>query len=133
MGSHGEPWGAMGSDGERWGAMGSHGEPWVAMGSDGERWGAMGSDGERWGAMGSDGERWGAMGSDGEPWGAADEAPLACPPLTSCCAAGFLTDCRPLPVGGLGLGTPGLGQCDGPVTGGRWGLQLRGQARPRWR
>ena len=31
------------------------------------------------------------MGSAGERWGAADEASLALPLLTSCCAAWFLT------------------------------------------
>ena len=33
----------------------------------------------------------GGNASDGERWRAADEASLACPPLTSCCAAQFLT------------------------------------------
>ena len=104
IGSHGERWGAVGSDGERWGAMGSDGERWGAMGRDGEPWGATGSNGERRGAVGSRGERWGAMGSDGEPWGAADEASLACPLLTSCCAAQFLTGL--VPVHGPGVGDP---------------------------
>ena len=40
--------------------------------------------------------------SDGERWGAADEALLASPLLTSCCAARFLTGSE------QGLGTPGL-------------------------
>ena len=39
-------------------------------------------------------------------WGAADEASLAGPPLTSCCAAQFLTGHRPAPVRGLGTGDP---------------------------
>ena len=42
--------------------------------------------------------------SDGEQWGAADEASLACPPLTSCCAAWFLTGHGPVPVCGLRVG-----------------------------
>ena len=44
--------------------------------------------------------------SDGERWGAADEASLARPPLTSCCAARFLTGHRPVPVRGPGVGDP---------------------------
>ena len=40
----------------------------------------------------------GGNASDGERWGAADEASLACPPLTSCCAALFLKGRRPVPV-----------------------------------
>ena len=56
--------------------------------------------------MGRDGERWGVMGSDGERWGAADEALLARPLLTSCCAAWFLTGCGPVPVRGPGIGDP---------------------------
>ena len=43
-----------------------------------------------------------AMGSDGEQWGAADEALLSCPPLTSCCAARFLTGRGPIAVRGPG-------------------------------
>ena len=42
----------------------------------------------------------GGNASDGDRWGAADEASLACPLLTSCCAARFLI--------GLGRG-PGVG------------------------
>ena len=59
----------------------------------------------------SNGEPWGAMGSHGGRWGAAEEASLAHPPLTSCCAARFLTGRGPVPVcalGGGGLGTPAL-------------------------
>jgi len=44
-----------------------------------------------------------------EPWGVAvntDESSLACPPLTSCCAAQFLTDCKLGPVCGPGVGDP---------------------------
>ena len=44
--------------------------------------------------------------SDGERWGAADEASLARPPLTSCCAAQFLTGLGPVPVRGPGVGDP---------------------------
>ena len=44
--------------------------------------------------------------SDGEPWGAAYEASLAHPPLTSCCAAGFLTGRGPVPVCCPGVGDP---------------------------
>ena len=47
--------------------------------------------------------------SDGEQWGAADEASLACPPLTSRCVAQFLAGCRPVLAG---LGTPALGDLD---------------------
>ena len=47
-----------------------------------------------------------AMGSDGEQWGAADEASLARPPLTSCCAVRFLTGLGPVPVWGLGVVDP---------------------------
>ena len=43
---------------------------------------------------------------DGEQWGAADEALLACPPLTSCCAARFLTGCGPVPVRVPGVWDP---------------------------
>ena len=46
----------------------------------------------------------GSNASDGERWGAVDEALVACPPLTSCCAAQFLTGLRPVPVHGAGLG-----------------------------
>ena len=46
--------------------------------------------------------------SNGERWGAADEASLACLPLTTCCAPRFLTGRRlvPVPVCGLGVGDP---------------------------
>ena len=43
------------------------------------------------------------MGSDG---GASDEASLTRPPLTSCCAARFLTGRGPVPVHGSGVGDP---------------------------
>ena len=49
-----------------------------------------------------------AMGSDGERWGAADEASLVRPLLTSCWAAQFLTDLRPLLVRSPGVGDPCL-------------------------
>ena len=49
-----------------------------------------------------------AMGSDGERWGAADEASLARPPLTSCCAAQFLSGCVPVPSTARELGTPAV-------------------------
>ena len=42
--------------------------------------------------------------SDGERWGAADEALLACPPLTSCCASQFLTGHGLVSVHDLGVG-----------------------------
>ena len=54
--------------------------------------------------LGGDGS--GGNVSDGERWGAADEALLACPPLTSCCAAWFLTGCRLASVPGPGVGDP---------------------------
>ena len=44
----------------------------------------------------------GGNASDGEQWGAADEALLSCPPLTSCCAARFLTGRGPIAVRGPG-------------------------------
>ena len=44
--------------------------------------------------------------SDGEQWGAPDKASLAHPPLTSCCAAQFLTGCGLVAVCGLGVGDP---------------------------
>ena len=44
--------------------------------------------------------------SDGERWGEADEALRARPPLTSCCAARFLTGHRPVPVRSSGVGDP---------------------------
>ena len=56
----------------------------------------MGRDGERWGVMGSDGERCGAMGSG--------RRSFAGSPLTSCCAARFLTGQGPVPIHGLGVG-----------------------------
>ena len=43
---------------------------------------------------------------NGERWGAVDEALLACPSLTSCCAARFLTGCGLIPVLGPGVGDP---------------------------
>ena len=43
---------------------------------------------------------------NGERWGAADEALLARPPLTSCCAAQLLTGCGPVVVCGPGVGDP---------------------------
>ena len=46
--------------------------------------------------------------SDGEPWGAADEASLARPPLTSCCAAQFLTGQERYRSAAWGSGTPAL-------------------------
>ena len=46
------------------------------------------------------------MGSDGEPSGAPDEASLTRPPLTSCCAARFVTDWYR--SADWGLGTPEL-------------------------
>ena len=48
----------------------------------------------------------GGNANDGERWGASDEASLACPRLTSCCAARFLTDRGPPAV--RSLGTPGI-------------------------
>ena len=48
----------------------------------------------------------GGNANDGERWGAADEASLACPLLTSCCAARFPTGRQPLPVLGPGVGDP---------------------------
>ena len=54
--------------------------------------------------VGEDGS--GSVASYGEQWGAADETLLARLPLTSCCAAQFLTE--PIWVCGQGLGTPGL-------------------------
>ena len=52
-------------------------------------------------------------------WGAADEASLTRPPhpLTSCCAAWFLTSCGPVPVlGPQRLGTPVLEDKSMPDT-----------------
>ena len=48
---------------------------------------------------------------DGEQWGAADEASLACPLLTSCYAACFLTGHGPVLVRGPGVGDPCLEIC----------------------
>ena len=48
----------------------------------------------------------GGNASDGERWGAADEASLACPLLTSCCVARFVTGCGPVLVHGPGVGDP---------------------------
>ena len=42
--------------------------------------------------------------NDGERWGVADEVLLPRLPLTSCCAAWFLTGCGPVLVHGLGVG-----------------------------
>ena len=42
----------------------------------------------------------------GERWGAADEASVACLPLTSCCVAQLLTGHRPLAVRGPVVGDP---------------------------
>ena len=50
----------------------------------------------------------GGNGSDGEWWGTADGALLTCPPLTSCCAAPFLTGRGPVSVCGRGFWTPAL-------------------------
>ena len=50
---------------------------------------------------------------DEERWEAADEGSLAGPPLTSCCAAWFLTGLGLVPVCGLGVGDP----CSKPNTG----------------
>ena len=67
------------------------------VGGDGDGSGSNVSDG----AVGS-----GSNASDGERWGAADEALLACSPLTSCYVAWFLTGCRLVPVYHLGLWDP---------------------------
>ena len=48
----------------------------------------------------------GGNASDGEQWGAADEALLAWPPLTCCCAARFLTGCGPVLVCSPEVGDP---------------------------
>ena len=56
--------------------------------------------------MSDGGDGSGGNASDGEPWGVADEASLARPPLTSCCAAPFLTSWGPVPVHGPGVGGP---------------------------
>ena len=47
-----------------------------------------------------EGDGSGSSASDGERWGAADEASLARPPPTSCCATRFLTGLGP------GVGDP---------------------------
>ena len=52
------------------------------------------------GCRGGGGEGSGSNVSDGERWGAAEETSLAHPPLTTCCAAGFLTG------HGRGVGDP---------------------------
>ena len=57
------------------------------------------------GRVGS-GDGSGGSASNGERWGAADEAWLAGLPLTSCCAARFLTGCGLVLVCGLGVGDP---------------------------
>ena len=66
------------------------------------KWGAGGEDGSgsNVSAMGGDGS--GGNGRDEKLWGASDEALLACPLLTSRCAAWILTGCR------LGVGDPDL-------------------------
>ena len=51
----------------------------------------------------------GGNASDGEQWGAADEASLACLPLTSCWAVWFITGLGLILVRGLGVGDPGSG------------------------
>ena len=61
------------------------------------------TDGER-GVAGGGGS--GGNGSSGERWGVADEASLTRLPLTSCCAAQFLTGRGPVLVHGLGVGDP---------------------------
>ena len=48
----------------------------------------------------------GGNASDGQQWGAADEALLACQPLTSCCVAQFLMGCGPVVVHNPGVGGP---------------------------
>ena len=53
--------------------------------------------------------------SDGGRWGAADEALLACAPLTSCCAARFLIGTGPWP-GGWGLLHKWIAQMDSEVV-----------------
>ena len=58
------------------------------------------------GGGGVGGEGTGGNARDGERWAAADEALLAHPPLTSCCAAQFLTGCGPVLVQGPGDGDP---------------------------
>ena len=52
----------------------------------------------------------GGNASDGERWGATGEASLAHLPLTSCCAAQFLTGRRPVPILGPGIGDPWLSE-----------------------
>ena len=47
-----------------------------------------------------------------EPWGAAGEALLTHPPLTSCCAARFLTGCGPVLVCSPGVGDPWCKGCE---------------------
>ena len=56
--------------------------------------------------------------SDGEQWGAADEASPARPPLSSCCAARFLTDWS----AAGGLGTPALWDQARPLRGSLRGI-----------
>ena len=58
------------------------------------------------GSGGNESNGSGSKVSDGERWGGADEASLACLPLTSCCALWFLTGCGPLLVHSLGVGDP---------------------------
>ena len=61
-----------------------------------------------WGWWRAGGYGSGSNASDGERWGAADEASLSCPPLTSCCAARFLTGRGLRSVQSGSLGTPVL-------------------------
>ena len=50
------------------------------------------------GGTASDGERWGATGSGGERRAATDEVSLAHRPLTSFCAAWYVTGRGPVPI-----------------------------------
>ena len=54
---------------------------------------------------------WDGNASNGERWGAADEVSLARPPLTSRCAAQFLTGRRLVPVLGPGVANPCATRC----------------------
>ena len=71
--------------------------------------GSGGNVSDRSGGNASDGS--GGNASDGEWWGAADEASLARPPLTSCCAAWFLTGHGP------GVGDPYDTKTDTEING----------------
>ena len=62
------------------------------------------------GGNASDGS--GSNASNGEQWGAADEASVAGTPLTSCCAAQFLTGSGLVLVHGPGNGDP----CSAPYS-----------------